>query len=82
LRLLRREVEVLVKKKHGDDYLKDRRARTELEGISRELKRLKTRVGVLEQRKAELIADLGKQRHRPCRRKRSAGHERADVQAP
>ena len=60
LRLLRREVEALVKKKHGNDYLKDHRAKTELGGINRELKRLKTRVAALEERKAKLMADLRK----------------------
>ena len=60
LRLLRRQVEALVKKKHGDDYLKDKQAKTELGGINRELKRLKTQVAVLEERKATLTADLGK----------------------
>ena len=60
LRLLRREVEALVTKKHGDDYLKDRRAKTELGGINRELKRLKTQVAVLEERKAKLTAALRK----------------------
>ena len=59
LRLLLREVEALVKKKHGDDYLKDQQATTELGGINRELKRLKTQVAVLEERKAKLMADLG-----------------------
>jgi len=60
LRLLRREVEALAKKKHGSDYLKDLQAKTELGGINRELKRLRTQVAVLEKRKAKLIADLGK----------------------
>jgi hypothetical protein len=60
LRLLRREVEALVKKKHGNVYLKDQQAKTELEGINRELKRLKKRVAVLEERKAKLMADLRK----------------------
>ena len=60
LRLLRREVEALVKKKHGDDYLKDQQVKTELGGINRELKRLKTRAAVLEKRKAELMADRKK----------------------
>jgi phage-related protein len=60
LRLLRREVEALVKQKHGDGYLKDQQAKTELGGINRELKRLKTRVAVLEERKAKLMADLRK----------------------
>ena len=60
LRLLRREVETLVKKKLGDDYLKDQQAKTELARINRELKRLKMQVAVLEERKAKLTADLGK----------------------
>jgi len=60
LRLLRREVEALVKKKHGDDYLEVQQAKTELAGINRKLKQMKTQVAVLEERKAKLMADLGK----------------------
>ncbi len=59
LRLLRRELEALVKKKHGDNYLKDQQARTELARINRELKRLKTQTAALEERKSKLIAGLG-----------------------
>jgi len=58
LRLLRREVEALVKKKHGDNYLKDQQAKTELTRIKRELKWLKTQVSALEERKLKLNADL------------------------
>jgi len=60
LRLLRREVEALVKKKHGDHYLKARQAKTELARINRELKQLKTRIAALEERKSKLMADLGR----------------------
>jgi hypothetical protein len=60
LRLLRREVEALVKKKHGDDFLKDRQAKTELARITRELKQLKTKVAALEERKACLTDELGR----------------------
>jgi hypothetical protein len=60
LRLLRREVEALVKTKHGDAYLHDQRAKTELGGINRELKRLKTQVAVLEGRKVKVMAALRK----------------------
>ncbi|MGH7340787.1 MAG: hypothetical protein ACREKH_09880 [Candidatus Rokuibacteriota bacterium] len=60
LRLLRREVEALVKKKHGDDFLKDRQAKTELAGINRELKRLQTQTAALEERKACLMDELGR----------------------
>ena len=59
LRLLRREVEALVKKTHGYDYLKGQLAKTELARIDREVKRLKTQIGALEERKSELLADLG-----------------------
>ena len=60
LRLLRREVEALVKKKHGNDYLKDQQAKTELARVNRELKRLRAQVTALEERKSKLIADSGK----------------------
>ena len=55
---LRREVEALVKKKHGGTYLKDRQAKTELAGIKRELKRLKTQIAALKDRKAKLLANI------------------------
>jgi len=60
LRLLRREVEALVRKKHGDNYLKDQQAKTELTRINRELKRLKTQIAALEERKSKLTADLAR----------------------
>ena len=60
LRLLRREVEALVKKRHGADYLKDQQAKTELARINRELKRLKIQIAALEERKAKLMADFAR----------------------
>ena len=60
LRFLRREIEALVKSKHGGDYLKVQQAKTALAGINRKLKQMKTQVAVLEERKAKLMADLGK----------------------
>jgi hypothetical protein len=60
LRLLRREVEALVKERHGAIYLKDRQAKTELARINRELKRLKRQTAALEERKSKLIAGSGK----------------------
>ena len=59
LRLLRREVEMLVRKRHGANYLRNRQAKTELARINRELKRLKTQIAVLEGRKSKLIAGSG-----------------------
>ncbi len=58
LRLIRREVEALVKQKHGDDYLKNRLTKTELARINLELKRLKAQIVELEARKSKLMANL------------------------
>ena len=58
LRLLRREVEALVKKRHGATYLKGQQAKTELARINRELKRLGTQIAALEERKSKLMADF------------------------
>jgi hypothetical protein len=46
--------------KHGANYLKDQQKKTELARINRELKRLKTQMAALEERKAELIGGAGK----------------------
>lgn len=59
LRLIRGEVEALVRTRRGNTYLKDRHAKTELARINRELRRLKTEVAALERRRAQLIAELG-----------------------
>jgi hypothetical protein len=58
LRLLRREVEALVKNERGADYLKERQAKTELTRINSTLKRLKAEIAALEERKLTLLADL------------------------
>lgn len=60
LRLLRREIEALVKKKHGADFLKERQTNTELAQINREVKRLKRQLAALEERKSQLVAAIGK----------------------
>lgn len=54
LRLLRRQVETLVRERHGANYLRNRQAKTELARINRELKRLKTQIAALEERKSKL----------------------------
>jgi hypothetical protein len=59
LRLLRREVEELVRSRQGEQYLRERQARTELARISRELKQLRTQIAALEERRAALLADFG-----------------------
>ena len=60
LRLLRREVEALVKKNRGDHYLKAQQAKTELAHINGELKRLKRQIASLEERKSKLMAHMGR----------------------
>jgi hypothetical protein len=59
LRLLRREVEELVRSRQGEQYLRERQARTELARINRELKLLRTQLTALEERRASLLSDLG-----------------------
>jgi transcriptional regulator with XRE-family HTH domain len=56
LRLLRREVEALVRESSGEGHLKSRQVKTELVQIERELRRLKKEVARLEERKAALVA--------------------------
>jgi len=59
LRLLRREVEELVRSRQGEQYLRERQARTELARINRELKQLRPQLAALEERRAALLSDLG-----------------------
>jgi hypothetical protein len=61
LRLLRREVEDLAKTLHGERYLRERQARTELARINRELKQLRAQLAALEERRAVLLSELGEQ---------------------
>jgi hypothetical protein len=58
LRLLRREVEELVSARHGEGYLREQQARTELKRVNRELKQLRTQVTALEDRRAALLSEL------------------------
>src|SRR6266478_9262171 len=61
LRLLRREVEDLVSTRHGERYLRERQARTELKRVNRELKQLRAQLTALEERRAALLAELAEQ---------------------
>lgn len=58
LRLLRREVEmlVLVEQKHAEESVEVRHTTAELARIDRELERLKARVATLQRRRARLLA--------------------------
>jgi hypothetical protein len=58
LRLLRREVEVLARARHGDRYVSEQQARAELTRQSRG-QALRTELAELEERRAKLISDLG-----------------------
>jgi hypothetical protein len=51
LRLLRREVEDLARTLHGEPYLREQQARTELARINRELRQLRARLAALPQKK-------------------------------
>jgi len=59
LRLLRREVENLVRKTHGADHLRREQAKTELSRVERELKVHKRQVAALEAQRTKLRSDLG-----------------------
>ncbi len=58
LRLLRREIEVLVKEKYGSDFLRTSQLKTELASIDRELRLLNTQTAALRDRMSKLMADL------------------------
>jgi hypothetical protein len=66
LRLLRREVEELARTLHGERYLREQQARTELARINRELKQLSAQLATLEERRAALLAELGEQGSPPA----------------
>jgi hypothetical protein len=69
LRLLRREVEALARNRHGDAYVKDRKAQSELARIDRELRRLRSQISDLEDRRAKLSAvALPATQRRPAKR--------------
>ncbi len=58
-RLLRHEVEALVKEKSGQDHLHKKKLQKELADLKKEARKLETRLAALERRRAELTKDLG-----------------------
>ena len=62
LRLLRREVEVLARERHGERGARVQRLEVELARIDREQKRLKKQLASLEQQRAKLVAELAEAR--------------------
>ena len=58
LRLLRYEVEPLVRDKSGQDELRKKKLQKELADINKEARKLKTRLKAIERRRAELMKEL------------------------
>ena len=58
-RLLRHEVEALVKEESGQGGLRRKKLEKELSDINKETRKLKARLTVLERRRAELTKELG-----------------------
>ncbi len=61
LRLLRHEVESLVRDKGGQDHLLKKKLQKELADLNKEARKLTTRLKAIERRKAELTRELGGQ---------------------
>jgi hypothetical protein len=59
LRLLRHEVEAVVREKSGPDHLQKKKLQNELADIDKEARKLKTRLAALLRRRAELMKELG-----------------------
>lgn len=57
LRLLRREVEDLLRNRRGSDSLKAQKLKTELARIDRELRRLKIQAGKLQRQRAQILGE-------------------------
>ena len=57
-RLLRHEVEALVKEKSGKDGLQKKKLQKELAGLDKEARKIKTRLKAIERRRAELTEKL------------------------
>ena len=59
LRLLRHEVEALVTRQSGKNHLHTKKLQKELSDLNKEARKLKTRLKVIERRRAELLEELG-----------------------
>jgi hypothetical protein len=60
LRLLRREVEALVKSRSGSAFLVERQAKAELKQVDKQIRLLKTQLKELEGRRVKLVEGLSK----------------------
>lgn len=59
-RLLRHEVEALVKEKSGKDHLHKKKLEKELSDLNKEARKLKSRLKAIEQRRTELMEELAR----------------------
>ena len=57
-RLLRHEVEALVREKGGQGHLQEKKLQKELTDLNKEARKLKTRLKAIERRRAELMKEL------------------------
>lgn len=57
-RLLRHEVESLVRERSGPDHLHQQKLQQELADLTKEARKLKTRLNAIERRRAELMTEL------------------------
>lgn len=57
-RLLRHEVEALVKEKGGQNHLNQKKLQKELADLDKESRKIKTRLKVIERRRAELLEEI------------------------
>ena len=57
-RLLRHEVEALVREKGGQDHLHKKKLQRELTDLNKEARKIKTRLKVIERRREELMEEL------------------------
>ena len=57
-RLLRHEVEALVREKGGQDHLQKKKLQKELTDLNKEARKIKTRLKAIERRRAELKEEL------------------------
>ena len=57
-RLLRHEVEALVKEKGGEDHLRTKKLQKELADLNKEARKLKTRLKAIGRRRAELMKEF------------------------
>ena len=57
-RLLRHEVEALVREKGGQHHLRKKKLQKELTDLNKEARKIKTRLKAIERRRAELMKEL------------------------